>query len=63
VLADHGRGPDRDATHVASASASGVDGGACTNGQISSEMPRQSAVAFIAPRTENSPRLIRCTIT
>jgi hypothetical protein len=40
-----------------------VDGGAARNGQISSEIARQFAVAFISPRIANSPRLIRCRIT
>ena len=51
------------ACQPASASPIGVDGGAATNGQISSEIPRQFAVAFISPRIAKSPRLIRCRIT
>jgi hypothetical protein len=36
---------------------------ACTNGQISSAMQRQSAVADSSPSRANRPRLIRCRIT
>jgi sugar/nucleoside kinase (ribokinase family) len=51
------------ACQPASASPIGVDGGAARNGQISSEIARQFAVAFISPRIAKSPRLIRCRIT
>ena len=51
------------ASQAASASPIGVDGGPSTNGQISSAMARQSAVAVSSPSRANSPRLIRCRIT
>ncbi len=51
------------ARQSASASPSAVDGGASVNGQISSEIARQSAVADIWPRMAKSPRLIRCKTT
>jgi hypothetical protein len=49
--------------HAASAAPIGVHGGPWKNGQISSAMPRQSAVADSSPSTANRPRLIRCRIT
>jgi hypothetical protein len=49
--------------HPASASPIGVHGGAWMNGQISSAMHRQSAVADSSPSSANRPRLIRCRIT
>jgi len=49
--------------HAASAAPIGVHGGPWKNGQISSAMPRQSAVADSSPSTANRPRLIRCKIT
>ena len=51
------------ARHLASAAPVGVHGGPWTNGQISSAMQRQSAVAYSSPRSANRPRLIRCRIT
>ena len=51
------------ARHAVSASPIGVDGGAWTNGQISSAMARQSAVADSSPSSANRPRLMRCRIT
>jgi cell division septum initiation protein DivIVA len=51
------------ARQAASASPIGVVGGAWTNGQISSAIARQSAVAVSSPSTANIPRLIRCRIT
>ena len=72
LMASHGllspyragdRGGRASARQPASAWPSAVDGGASVNGQISSEIPRQSAVADIRPRMAKSPRLIRCTIT
>src|SRR5215469_13202758 len=53
----------RRASHAASASPMGVDGGPSTNGQISSAMARQLAVAVMSPSRPNRPRLIRCRIT
>ena len=50
------------ARHPASAAPIGVHGGPWTNGQISSAMQRQSAVADSSPRSANRPRLIRCRI-
>ena len=49
--------------HAASAAPIGVHGGPWKNGQISSAIPRQSAVADSSPSTANRPRLIRCKIT
>jgi hypothetical protein len=49
--------------HAASAAPIGVHGGPWKNGQISSAMPRQSAVADSSPSRANRPRLIRCRIT
>ena len=49
--------------HAASAAPIGVHGGPWKNGQISSAIPRQSAVADSSPSTANRPRLIRCRIT
>jgi hypothetical protein len=46
-----------------SASPIGVVGGPSTNGQISSAMARQLAVAVSSPSSPNRPRLIRCRIT
>jgi hypothetical protein len=51
------------ARHSASARPIGVDADARTNGQISSEMARQLAVADSSPRMANKPRLMRCRIT
>src|SRR5207302_566139 len=48
---------------VASSRPSSVDGGALTNGQISSAIRRQSAVAPRPARTAYRPRLIRCRMT
>jgi Aldo/keto reductase family len=53
----------RRAFQAASASPIGVDGGACTKGQISSAIRRQSAVADSSPSTANRPRLMRCKMT
>src|SRR4029077_6462958 len=53
----------RAASQVASASPIGVDGGPLRNGQISSAMRRQLAVALRLPRTAYRPRLMRCMIT
>jgi hypothetical protein len=55
--------PVRLACQAASASPIRVDAGARTNGQISSAMARQFAVAFSSPSSANRPRLIRCKIT
>jgi len=54
--------PDAD-FQAASASPIGVLGGPWKNGQISSAMRRQSAVADRSPSRANRPRLIRCRIT
>ena len=60
-------GPDYNivlmARHSASAAPIGVHAGPWTNGQISSAMQRQSAVAASSPSSANRPRLIRCRIT